>query len=139
MPDNFDATQSTKVENFPVETAIPTEILKKIKNAWITGVISGSLTLLVTLLAITGTSIIGATGWTFLDAALIFGLTFGIYKKSRTCAVLMCVYFIVAKILILIGTGKPTGATTAFLFVYFYAQGVIGTFQYHKLANTLKQ
>src|SRR3546814_16243452 len=44
-----------------------------------------------------GTEMLGFSAWELFDVALILGLAFGIYKKSRTCAVLMLAYFIVAK------------------------------------------
>jgi hypothetical protein len=112
---------------------VPAEILKKIKSAWVAGCISGSVTLIVTLLAISGTSILNYSAWELFDVALIFGLAFGIYKKSRACAVLMLIYFIASKILIAIETGKAPGIVLALIFVYYYWQGVAGTFAYHKL------
>ena len=111
---------------------VPEEILKKIKQAWIAGTVSASVTLVVTLLAISGTEILGFTVWELFDVALIAGLTYGIYRKSRTCAVLMLLYFIASKIFIMIETGKPTGLVLGILFAYFYWQGVSGTFSYHR-------
>ena len=112
---------------------IPDDIKQKIRNAWIAGCISGSLTLLLTLLAIFGKSFFYFSAWELIDVALVFGLVFGIYRKSRTCAVLMLVYFISAKIFIMSETGKPSGIPLALVFVYFYWQGVVGTFAYHKI------
>lgn len=114
---------------------VPPEIQKKIKQAWIAGAISGSMTLLFTLLAISGTKAAGFNAWNFIDVVLIFGLAFGIYKKSRACAVLMLVYFVVSKILIAIETGSVSGTVLAIIFIYYYAQGIAGTFAYHKLVK----
>ncbi|XLZ70596.1 hypothetical protein ABT364_01135 [Massilia sp. SR12] len=114
---------------------VPAEIQKKIKQAWIAGTISGSMTLLFTLLAVSGTQAVGFNAWNFIDVVLIFGLAFGIYKKSRACAVLMLVYFIISKIIIAIETGSVSGTVLAVIFIYYYAQGIAGTFAYHKLAN----
>lgn len=112
--------------------AISPDILKKIKNAWIAGLFSGSVTLVVALLAISGNDIFGASAWLFIDVALIFGLTFGIYKKSRTCAILMLIYFIFSKIIVMVEDGKPSGLPVALVIIYFYWHGIVGTFQYHK-------
>jgi hypothetical protein len=112
---------------------IPPDILKKIKSAWIVGIISGCMTLVLTLIAIYGMSVLGLNVWNLLDAALIFGLTFGIYKKSRSCAVLMLIYFVGSKIIIIADTGKFSGAIVSIIFIHYYLQGVIGTFAYHKL------
>ncbi|MYN02925.1 hypothetical protein GTP41_12520 [Pseudoduganella sp. DS3] len=114
---------------------VPPEVQKKIKQAWIAGAISGSMTLLFTLLAISGTKAAGFNAWNFIDVVLIFGLAFGIYKKSRACAVLMLVYFVVSKILIAIETGSVSGTVLAIIFIYYYAQGIAGTFAYHKLVK----
>src|SRR3546814_772864 len=82
--------ETTKIE-------VPDEILKKIKLGWVAALFSAGVTLAVTLLAMSGTEMLGFSAWELFDVALILGLAFGIYKKSRTCAVLMLAYFIVAK------------------------------------------
>jgi serine/threonine-protein kinase len=115
------------------EPTVPANVLKNIKVAWIAGTISGVITLLVTVFAIFGQSILGFTAWELFDVALIFGLAFGIYKKSRTCAILMFIYFVSAKILIMSETGKADGLLMGLLFAYFFARGIQGTFQYHRL------
>lgn len=109
------------------------DILKKIKYGWVAALFSAGVTLVVTIIAMTGTEILGFSAWELIDVALILGLAFGIYKKSRTCAVLMLIYFIISKILIMVETGKPIGIPMALVFGYFFWQGVSGTFAYHKL------
>jgi hypothetical protein len=113
--------------------AVPDEILKKIKNGWVAALISAVMTLGVTLIAMSGTAVLGFSAWELIDVALILGLAFGIYKKSRTSAVIMLVYFVASKILIMVESGKPTGLLMGMVFVYFYWQGVVGTFAYHTL------
>src|SRR5512137_1150006 len=71
---------------------------KAIKNAWTAGIISGVLTLIVTIAAMAGYSILGFSALNLLDVAVIGGLTFGIYRKSRTCAVIMLIYFMGSKL-----------------------------------------
>ena len=112
---------------------VPDDILKKIKHGWVAALFSAGVTLVVTLIAMSGTEILGFSAWELFDVALILGLAFGIYKKSRTCAVLMLIYFIASKVLIMAETGKPTGIPMALVFAYFFWQGVSGTFAYHKL------
>jgi serine/threonine-protein kinase len=111
---------------------VPPAILKKIKSAWMAGIVSGCMTLLITLLAASGTKVLGFDAWNFVDVALIAGLTFGIYRKSRVCAVLMLIYFAISKIMIALDGGKASGIGLSLVFLYFYAQGVVGTFAYHK-------
>lgn len=112
---------------------VPEAIQKQIRHAWIAGTISGTVTLLITLLALSGTKAAGFNAWNFIDVVLIFGLAFGIYKKSRACAVSMLIYFVISKILIALESGSISGSVLAIIFIYYYAQGIAGTFAYHKL------
>jgi hypothetical protein len=127
-----DASPHSESGSSTLEPAIPADVLKKIKHAWIAGVISGVITLILTLLAMTGTTVLGFAAWELIDVACICGLTFGIYKKNRICAILMLICFIIAKILLMIEAGKPTGVVVALAFIYYYPMGVVGTFQYHR-------
>jgi hypothetical protein len=116
----------------PAEPAVPDAILRKIRNAWVAGLISSGVTLVFVLIAISGTSIAGFTAWEFADVALMLGLSFGLYRKSRTCAVLMLAYFVISKALLFQATGRASGMLLALVFLYYYAQGVVGTFAYHR-------
>ena len=133
MSDDRFAPPSAEVLMPAVVPDVPEAILKKIRNAWIAGLISAAVTVIFVLIAIAGTSLLGMSAYQFIDVALILGLTFGIYKKSRICAVLMLAYFVWAKVvLIQQGHAKGVGLFMAVVFFYFYLQGVIGTFAYHK-------
>lgn len=115
-----------------VSPRIPEDIRKKVKTAWVAGCISGTVTLAITAVAMSGTDMLGFDAWSLLDVALIFGLAFGIYKKSRACAVLMLLYFVASKILLMVEAGKPSGLLMALIFAYCFWQGVAGTFAYHR-------
>lgn len=119
----------------PPSNEVPDEILKKIKGAWVAGTVSGCLTLLTTLASVAGAPIAGFNAWNFLDVVLIFGLAYGIFKKSRACAVSMFVYFVISKMLVFKATGQFSGAVMSIIFIYYYAQGMAGTFAYHKFAK----
>jgi hypothetical protein len=112
---------------------VPPDVGKKIKSAWIAACISGVITLVVTLIAISGTELLGFDAWSLLDVGMIFALAFGIYKRSRACAVTMLAYFVVSKIILMAESGKPSGLLMALIFGYYFWQGVQGTFIYHKL------
>lgn len=112
---------------------VPEEVLKKIRNAWVAAIVSAVITLLITLIAMSGTEVMGFSAWQMMDVALVLGLAFGIYKKSRTCAVLTFVYFIASKIMLMAESGAPNGIFLAIVFGYLYWQGVSGTFSYHKI------
>src|SRR5689334_6278658 len=115
------------------QPSIPVDVSKNIKNAWVAASISGLITLVFTLLAIFGHSILGFSAWELIDAVLVFGLAFGIYKKSRTCALLMLIYFVIAKILLMTQAGAANGILLALVFLYYFAMGVKGTFDYHRI------
>lgn len=91
------------------------------------------MTLLVTLIALFGDSA-GNTdaAWNFVDVALIAGLAFGIYKRSRTAATIMLAYFVLSKVLITINTGMPSGLVLGLLFTIFYFRAMTATFRYHR-------
>jgi serine/threonine-protein kinase len=138
MSSNLYAAPRANLQAPEADPAIPAEVLKRIRNAWIAGICSGCVTLAITLLAMSGKSVLGYSAWELIDVALIFGLTFGIYKKSRTCAILMLVYFVASKIMLFVDARPSSGIVMAVVFIYFYALGVAGTFQYHRLVRALK-
>ena len=119
----------------PNEAEVPPDVLQKIRNAWIACLISLAMTLLLTVIAISGSSIAGYSAWQLLDVALVAGLAFGIYRKSRACAVVMFIYFLISKILVVVETGQGSGLVLGAVFLYFYWQGVVGTFAYHRLVK----
>jgi hypothetical protein len=120
----------------PEVPKVPMEILKKIKNAWGAALFSAGITLVFTLVAMSGTKMLNFSAWQLIDVILILGLAFGIYKKSRTCAVLLLIYFIGAKLLMFAESGAISSIPMALVFGYFYWQGVSGTFAYHKFIKS---
>jgi serine/threonine-protein kinase len=117
--------------------AIPEEIAKKIKNCWIAGLISIGITGILMLAALAGANPLGLSAAALIDAAVMAGLTFGVYKNSRVCAVLLLSFFALNKALMWGGPGGTvSGIPMALIFFWFYFQGVVGTFQLHKLKKT---
>jgi len=80
MSDNPYEAPVAEVRDYKTEFSVPDEVLKKIKHAWIAAIFSGLITLIVTLFAIFGNSILGFTAWELGDVILIFGLAYGIYR-----------------------------------------------------------
>lgn len=111
---------------------IPADIAKKIKGAWVAGCISGVMTLALTLFVMAGNAALGFSVWSLLDVVMIFGLAFGIYKKSRICAVVMLLYFVVSKVVLMMESPAASGLLVSLVFLYYYAQGVAGTFAFHR-------
>lgn len=116
----------------------PQAILAKIKNAWIAGLVAAAITLIVSATSLYGTTIQGFDAWNFVDVALALSLSFGIYKRSRAAAVTMLAYFVISKIVIIVDTGTASGIFVALVFLYFYWQGVVGTFAYHRHIKRLQ-
>lgn len=112
---------------------LPTEKANKaIKRAWIVGLIWAGLTLIAALISMSK----GGSLWRLVDVFLIFGLTFGIYRKSRICAVIIFVYCVVSIILSSINAGRPAVSAGMVFLLYFFFQGIRGTFAYHKITET---
>ena len=114
-----------------METANPA-IDKKIKSAWVAGLISAGVTLALILISFTGTSIGGVDAWALIDLFIILGLSYGVFRKSRTCAVLLLLVFVANKLLMWATAGNVSGLPLALIFIWFFGQGVVGTFQHHK-------
>lgn len=108
---------------------------KAIKTAYVAAIISGTITLIVSLMAMAGVSFGGINPWMIIDAIFIFGMAYGIAKKSRVCAIIMLVYWILAKIVTIMGEGPSGGIVVAIMFAYFFFNGVVGTFTYHQLTE----
>jgi serine/threonine-protein kinase len=125
------------VDDVEVETAgeIPDKVLKKIRAAWIACLVSAAMTVLMIVVAMTtGRSSIGPQGpIDLVDVVFVLGMAFGISRKSRVCAVLMLVYFAFSKYLMIRASGQVSGLGLGLVFLYFYVQGVIGTFEHHRL------
>lgn len=136
MERNLYAPPEAAVADVPERAvAVPDDVLKKIRGAWMAGAFSTVITLGLTLLAFAGTSVAGFDAWNLVDVFLVAGLTWGIYRRSRFAAVAMIAYFVFSKVLMFAEGGKPSGAIWALLFLYLYVQGARGTFQYHRLAK----
>lgn len=115
--------------------------VKRIKIGWISGLISGSLTLLFTLLATEGMYYLeGHEDMNILyllDVFLIFGLSFGMWRKSRACATIMFIYFVISKIWFYAENGIGSESVFGIFYCYLYFLAVLGTFSYHKLAKKI--
>ena len=108
---------------------------RKIKNAMWAGIVSAAISV---IFALTGSY--GYDLWVLPDVAVILGLTFGIYKKNRACAVIMFIYWIGTKLVdlfswqvALIGWAYAGWAFGAALMGYWFFQGILGTFAHHKI------
>jgi hypothetical protein len=124
----------------PLERDIPEEIARPIKHGWVAACVSCAMTLLVTILALSGDATASAdAAWNLVDVALIAGLAFGIYKRGRTAATLMFAYFVLSKILVVVQTGMPSGLVLGLVFAIFYFRAMTATFRYHRFLREWKR
>lgn len=118
----------------PGERDIPEDIRAPIRQGWITACISGTLTLIASLAAMAssagGDALFGA--WTLIDVGLIAVLAFGIYKRSRTAATIMFIYFALSKIMIAFSGGNPFSLVFGLVFLFFYFRAMTATYRYHR-------
>ncbi|MEW6737653.1 MAG: hypothetical protein AB1489_40610 [Acidobacteriota bacterium] len=110
---------------------------KAIKDARIAGIVLGIATLgfalILDFIATDLTEDVGLDLWVIVDVALIFGLTYGIHRKNRACAVIMFLYYVCSKLFLIATSGRVAGLVPAIFFSYAFYQGIRGTFAYHKL------
>ena len=107
-----------------------------IRNALIAAGLSGTVTLIVVIIAICGTSVMGFGVANLIDVVLIFGLAFGVYKRSRTCAIILAVYGGVNAIYMTYVHGI---SIMQFILEYFYIMAVPATFAHHKAVMLAEQ
>jgi serine/threonine-protein kinase len=131
-PPVADVTPAASAE--PSRAAL--DALKRIRRAAVAGVVSTVLTLGLTLLGMTAHRVGGYTSANFLDVALMAGLTFGVWRRSRVCAFLLLLYFIASKGLQFFAPGSPMPGggmiVTTGLFLWYYFNGAIGTLDWHR-------
>ncbi len=113
------------------------QAIKASKAGAIAAFISGGLTTAAVLFAML-TNAKGSLGlWNdpamFFDIVLMVGCAVGMLRYSRSAAIVICVYFILSKIVIGFETGKITGIGMGLVFVYYFGRAIQGTFVYQKI------
>jgi len=75
------------------------------------------------------------TLWNLIDAGMFFALAYGIFRKSRTCAIILFTYHIINRFDMWTRTKDLQtsfgGIACALVVVYFL--GILGTFAYHSI------
>ncbi|HVG43511.1 MAG TPA: hypothetical protein VM890_02240 [Longimicrobium sp.] len=72
----------------------------------------------------------------FFDPALILLLAYGLYRRSRACAVLLLVYVVVELWFAFHATGRPSGLGVALLLEVSFLTGLRGALLYHREMET---
>jgi hypothetical protein len=111
----------------------PEDLARHIRHGVVAACVSGGLTLAVTLAAMSGLTIPDIDAWMLGDVALIFGLAYGIWRRSRAAATAMLIYFVASKLIQFVESGQPSGLLISVLFIYLYARAMLATFKLHAL------
>ena len=110
-----------------------------IKQGWIAGVVIASISLLVwtisMMIAKSNLNGVEVTVYGIIDILIIYGLSYGIYSKSRACAIILTGYFILIKLnqLITIPGGQKLFALIGLVVITpFLVRAIIGTINFHR-------
>lgn len=109
---------------------------RAVKEAFVASVISAVLTAVISILPLFGKSLLSFNYASLVDAVLILALGWGIKRKSRSCAILLLVYFVIAKIDLAIETSGKNLSFMTFVFFLCYLNGARGAFAYHRFKKS---
>jgi hypothetical protein len=102
---------------------------KHVTRAWMAAIISGGLSLIYGLLSLIGViSAPGVNVWILLDAAILGGLAYGVWRRSRVCAILLVIYGIVNEVALALDENAQF-SILRLVFLYFYIRGAIQIFR----------
>lgn len=85
------------------------------------------------------TAAFGIGVWAFLDAAVFLGLGVGIWRMSRTCAVLGLAFYALERIVMALDRPATAGKgiVLVVILVLAYVNGIRGTFAFHRFKKAL--
>ena len=105
---------------------------KHVTRAWMAATISAALTLIFGALAAAGLlATPGFDAWMLIDAAILGALAYGVWRRSRICAVLLLVYGIVNEVYAAFDE-KAHFSILRLVFIYFYFRGALQLFRDHR-------
>lgn len=110
-----------------------TQAEKAMKDAVTVGVIAIVVTMMLTLIYASGAGLAHIDPWNIVDLLLLAGLTYGVYRKNRFCAIAMPIYYLSVKTVLWVGERAFIGVPLALIFAYFFVRGAQGAWAYHKL------
>ena len=80
------------------------------------------------------TGLLGFDAWSLIEAAVILGLTIGVWNRNRGCAIALFAIWVIEKVFQ--GVSKPsslTGLPMAVTMAAFFWEGISGTLAYHRV------
>jgi hypothetical protein len=108
----------------------PDTILRKIMVGWIVASLSAAIDLFWALRAFTSGNIPVGVGIS-IDAVILGAGAYGLYRKSRVAALLLLGYYVLGRVLMLIG-GNVSGMVLGVIIVFIYVAAAKGTFDHHR-------
>ncbi len=115
------------------EAFVTPEVMKQIRAGCLAGVISSVSAPLFALMAIARDSEPPLAAADFIDVGIVWLLAYGIYRRSRVCAVLMLIHFVGLKFLQLRHGFNLSAVVSLALLGTLYVHGVLGAFEFHRL------
>jgi hypothetical protein len=118
--------------------------LSMINQGWIAGVVLGGISLIIWTIGMlkqdsnVDGAIVNAYG--IIDILGIFALSYGIFNKSRVCAIILTSYYLIVQLYLIITLPAQMGLIRfpgLIIFTIFFVRASIGTFRYHQVLNTL--
>jgi hypothetical protein len=104
-----------------------------VKRAVSVAVILAAIHSILGLLSLFGYSFLGANAFTLLNAGIILALGYGIHRFSRTCTVMLALYYLTDSLYAWLSSGQVGGIIIFMLLLYYFGRGAQGTFTYHRL------
>jgi serine/threonine-protein kinase len=109
---------------------------KHVTRAWMAASIQAGLTLIFEALAAAGVlDTPGFDAWILLDAAILAALAYGVWKRSRVCALLLLTYSILNEVYLAF-QDTAHFSILRLIFIYFYLRGTIQLFREHRPSET---
>ena len=116
----------------------PTIELRKaeraITTAWQAAVVIGVVTAIVSVGGWLGADLSG-----LLDALLVLGLAFGVYRRSRVASSLLVAYFLASSAFVIASSGRVALLVIRLFIALALVRGCIVTFRFHELQRAVRE
>ncbi|MEX2553939.1 MAG: hypothetical protein WD627_13190 [Actinomycetota bacterium] len=106
-----------------------TQAKSRIKQAWIFAVVSGVLSAIISVLAVSGVEGLEVFRFAMVDALILFALAYGVHRRSRAAASTLVGYWVFNIIML----GLSSAVVVRLVFLAVFILGAWATFVYHKL------
>jgi len=112
--------------------------MRDIRYAWVAALVSAVLTAgMVFLVSYLELPVFGFSLFSAINVVVLLAGAYGVWRRSRTAAVLLVVFFIVSQVSLRLEYPE-VGYSTSFLSVLFcilYWRGAVATFRLHRLES----